>query len=48
MSAFVGKPWGRYVYVRAYSRQRKNGGLKFVPSHLRRWPGTKATLYFSY
>jgi len=45
MSAFVGLPWGRYVYVQPYVNSRSG---KWVKAHLRQWPGTKANLYFSY
>jgi len=37
MAAFVGRPWGRYVYVRPYKRLRK-GKWEVVASHLRKWP----------
>jgi len=37
MAAFVGLPWGRYVYVREHSRFRK-GKWERVRPHFRRWP----------
>jgi hypothetical protein len=45
MAAFVGKPWGRYVYVGPYIHGRSG---KMVKAHLRKWPGTKGDLYFWY
>jgi hypothetical protein len=47
MAAFVGKPWGRYLWVRSYEVY-KNGRRRKIRAYLRKWPGTKARTYFNY
>lgn len=48
MAAFVGKSWGRYVHVKGYRRRARKGRARIIRPYLRKWPGTKAALYFSY
>lgn len=47
MAAFVKKAWGRYLTVKSYVAF-VNGKRRKTRSHLRKWPGTKAGLYFKY
>lgn len=47
MAAFSKRAWGRYKTVKSYVVY-KNGKRRKIRAYLRKWPGTKANLYFQY
>ena len=47
LADFVGRRWGRCVYVRGY-RRLKNGKWERVRPHLRIWPADPGLEYFFY
>jgi hypothetical protein len=47
MAAFVGRQWGRYIFVSGYRRLR-NGRWEQVRSHYRPWPGDTGQEFFFY